>query len=206
MPHQRKASITILSLVTGGSRGLGRNTAVSIARHGGDVILTYCSGKDGAEAVVAEIEAMGRKAVALQLDTSIVSTFPAFVEALRAAVPRSCDARSFQVAARYVMPKMIIHSPAGTFDAVDRQRAAGALMALGLGCEALPHSPMVRSTVWTYFTDYPADAVFMGNEPAACRRSSPNPSPDLPTHNIRFVNGSHIQASIAVVAYRREER
>ena len=64
------------------------------------------------------------------------------------------------------MPKMIIHSPAGTFDAVDRQRAAGALMALGLDCEALPHSPMVRSTVWTYFTDYPADAVFMGNEPA----------------------------------------
>ena len=61
------------------------------------------------------------------------------------------------------MPKMIIHSPAGT---VDRQRAAGALMALGLDCEALPHSPMVRSTVWTYFTDYPADAVFMGNEPA----------------------------------------
>lgn len=64
------------------------------------------------------------------------------------------------------MPKLLIHSPAGTFDAADRQRIAGALMGLGLGCEALPPSPMVRSTVWTYFADYAADAVFMGNEPA----------------------------------------
>jgi phenylpyruvate tautomerase PptA (4-oxalocrotonate tautomerase family) len=64
------------------------------------------------------------------------------------------------------MPKLIIHAPAGTFDAPDRQRVAGALMALGLDCEALPSSPMVRSTVWTYFTEYAADAVFMGDEPA----------------------------------------
>lgn len=64
------------------------------------------------------------------------------------------------------MPKLIIHSPTGTFDAANRQRVAGALMALGLDCEALPHSPMVRSTVWTYFTEYQADAVFMGDRPA----------------------------------------
>ena len=75
--------MTTISLVTGGSRGLGRNTAVNIARHGGDVILTYHTAKDDAEAVVAEIGTMGRKAVALQLDTSRVSTFPAFLEALR---------------------------------------------------------------------------------------------------------------------------
>ena len=64
------------------------------------------------------------------------------------------------------MPKLIIHSPIGTFDAADRQRIAGALTALGLACEGLPASPMVRSTVWTYFADYGADAVFMGDEPA----------------------------------------
>lgn len=52
------------------------------------------------------------------------------------------------------MPKLTIHSPVGTFDAADRQRAAGALTALGLGCEALPPSPMVLSTVWTDFADY----------------------------------------------------
>lgn len=78
--------MTTLSLVTGGSRGIGRNTALSIARRGGDVIITYRNGKADAEAVVAEIAAMGREAVALQLDTSTVSAFAAFVEAVRAAL------------------------------------------------------------------------------------------------------------------------
>ena len=45
------------------------------------------------------------------------------------------------------MPKMIIHAPAGTFDADDRRRVATALTSLGLECEALPNSPFVRSTV-----------------------------------------------------------
>lgn len=76
--------MTTISIITGGSRGLGRNTAISIARHGGDVILTYRSGEAGAQAVVAEIEALGRKAVALQLDTGDITGFPAFVERVRA--------------------------------------------------------------------------------------------------------------------------
>ncbi|ERH66613.1 3-oxoacyl-ACP reductase [Pantoea dispersa EGD-AAK13] len=75
--------MTTLSLVTGASRGLGRNTALSIARHGGDVIVTYRTGKEAADAVVNEIQALGRKAVALQLDTSNVSSFPGFVAAVR---------------------------------------------------------------------------------------------------------------------------
>lgn len=75
--------MTTISIVTGGSRGLGRNTAISIARRGGDVILTYRSGAANAESVVAEIEAMGRKAVALRLDTGIVAGFPGFVESVR---------------------------------------------------------------------------------------------------------------------------
>ncbi|WP_027668857.1 SDR family NAD(P)-dependent oxidoreductase [Rhizobium leguminosarum] len=75
-----------IAIVTGASRGLGRNTAVSIARHGGDVILTYRSGKAEAEAVVGEIEAMGRKAVALPLDVGNVATFPAFVDQVRNAL------------------------------------------------------------------------------------------------------------------------
>ncbi|KAA0596100.1 NAD(P)-dependent dehydrogenase (short-subunit alcohol dehydrogenase family) [Azospirillum lipoferum] len=78
--------MTTVSIVTGASRGLGRNTAVSIARRGGDVILTYRSGSGAADAVVAEIAALGRKAVAIQLDVSDVSGFPAFVEAVRSAL------------------------------------------------------------------------------------------------------------------------
>ncbi|MER9645394.1 SDR family oxidoreductase [Mesorhizobium sp. M0199] len=87
--------MTTISIVTGGSRGLGRNTAINIARHGGDVILTYNNGADNAKAVVAEIEALGRKAVALQLDVSNVSTFPAFVESARAALKSTWGGEKF---------------------------------------------------------------------------------------------------------------
>ena len=75
-----------ISLVTGGSRGLGRNTAINIARNGGDVIFTYRSGITDAKAVAAEIEALGRRAVILQLDTGLASSFPAFVDEVRAAL------------------------------------------------------------------------------------------------------------------------
>lgn len=78
--------MTRISLVTGASRGLGRSTALNIARLGGDVILTYRSRSEDAEAVVAEIQAMGRKATALQLDTGDVTAFAAFVERVRAAL------------------------------------------------------------------------------------------------------------------------
>ncbi|MBB4438183.1 MULTISPECIES: SDR family NAD(P)-dependent oxidoreductase [Rhizobium] len=71
-----------VSIVTGGSRGLGRNTAISIARHGGDVIVTYRNGAEQAKDVIAEIEALGRKAVALQLDVTDVSSFEAFAGAV----------------------------------------------------------------------------------------------------------------------------
>ena len=72
-----------LSLVTGGSRGLGRNTALSIARGGGDVVLTYRSNEAEARSAVAEIEAMGRRALALPLDSGDVAAFPAFAATLR---------------------------------------------------------------------------------------------------------------------------
>ena len=70
------------------------------------------------------------------------------------------------------MPKMIVHAPAGTFDASARRQVATALTELGLACEALPPSPLMKSSVWTYFNDYPIDAVFMGAEPATLRVTS----------------------------------
>jgi len=87
--------MTTVSLVTGGSRGLGRSTAINIARHGGDVILTYRSGEAQAKAVAAEIEAMGRKAVALQLDVSDISTFTTFATAVQSALSSSWGRDSF---------------------------------------------------------------------------------------------------------------
>ncbi|MGX9991263.1 SDR family NAD(P)-dependent oxidoreductase [Rhizobium sp. Z1P35] len=81
MPNQNSTSK--VAIVTGGSRGLGRNTVVNLARSGVDVILTYNSNRDEAEKVVAEIEALGRKAAALQLDAGNVAAFDAFVESVR---------------------------------------------------------------------------------------------------------------------------
>jgi NAD(P)-dependent dehydrogenase (short-subunit alcohol dehydrogenase family) len=78
--------MTKITLVTGASRGLGRNTALSIAARGGDLVLTYQSRADDAAAVVAEIEAMGRKAVALQLDVGNMAGFAAFADASRIAL------------------------------------------------------------------------------------------------------------------------
>ena len=93
--HPEKHPMTTISLVTGGSRGLGRNTAVSIARRGGDVILTYRHGADAAKGVVAEIEAMGRKVVALPLDVSDGASLPAFAASVRAALSETWQRDSF---------------------------------------------------------------------------------------------------------------
>ncbi|ATQ77400.1 3-oxoacyl-ACP reductase [Massilia violaceinigra] len=87
--------MTKIAIVTGASRGLGRNTALSIARGGNDVIITYQSRADEAHAVVAEIEAMGRKAVAFQLDMGSVATFAPFAANLRTALRDTWQRDSF---------------------------------------------------------------------------------------------------------------
>ena len=84
-----------ISLVTGASRGLGRNTAISIARRGGDVILTYRGGEAEANAVVAEIAGLGRKAVALRLDVTDVASFAAFAGEVRSALASIWQRDSF---------------------------------------------------------------------------------------------------------------
>lgn len=78
--------MSTITLITGASRGLGRNTALSVARNGGDVIITYHSRAEEADAVVAEIAALGRKAVALQLDVGDAASFNGFAERLRGAL------------------------------------------------------------------------------------------------------------------------
>ena len=87
--------MTKIALVTGASRGLGRNAALSIARHGSDVVLTYRSRAEDAQAAVAEITAMGRKAVAFPLDTGDVAGFPAFAGRLRAALRETWGRETF---------------------------------------------------------------------------------------------------------------
>lgn len=68
-----------IALITGGSRGLGKNAAIETAKRGIGIVITYNSQKDDAEAVVAEIEKNGGKAAYLKLDASNINSFGDFV-------------------------------------------------------------------------------------------------------------------------------
>ncbi|MFV5685142.1 SDR family NAD(P)-dependent oxidoreductase [Flavobacterium sp. GB2R13] len=75
-----------IALVTGGSRGLGKDMALNLAKKGLDVVLTYNSKKEEAEAVVKEIEKLGQKAAAIQLDVAEVSGFDLFFQNVASAL------------------------------------------------------------------------------------------------------------------------
>ncbi|HLN74061.1 MAG TPA: SDR family oxidoreductase [Prolixibacteraceae bacterium] len=86
---------TKIALITGGSRGLGRDMAYSFARQGTDVIITYQSSKDDADKVVQEITDQGRKAVALQLDMSEMEDLDPFMIRLSFALKEVWNAETF---------------------------------------------------------------------------------------------------------------
>lgn len=73
---------TKIALVTGGSRGLGKDMALRLAEKGNDVIITYQSQKTAAESVVEQIKAYGRKGVALALDVADFASLDTFVQTL----------------------------------------------------------------------------------------------------------------------------
>jgi len=75
--HQR------IVLITGGSRGLGKNAALALAAKGVDVLITYHSKQQEAQAVVEEIQRMGRKSAAIPLNVGDSSSFNAFASQVR---------------------------------------------------------------------------------------------------------------------------
>ena len=86
---------TPVAIVTGGSRGLGKSTALHLAKQGTDVILTYRSQAAEAQAVVAAIEALGRRAVALPLDVGVSSSFAAFATQVQAVLATTWQRERF---------------------------------------------------------------------------------------------------------------
>lgn len=84
-----------IALITGGSRGLGKNTALHLARDGAGVILTYVGNQQAAEATVAELQALGAVAAALRLDLADSASFPAFAQAVREALKTHWQAEHF---------------------------------------------------------------------------------------------------------------
>lgn len=72
-----------IAIITGGSRGLGRNTAVNLARRGVDILFTYRANQKEAEDLIHEVETMGPKAAGFRLDTGDIRTFDGFVAEVR---------------------------------------------------------------------------------------------------------------------------
>lgn len=84
-----------IALITGGSRGLGKNMAQHLAAKGIDVLLTYHRKKDEADAVVAELRTQGRRAAALQLDAGNAGSFDAFFEQVNTTLRATFQAERF---------------------------------------------------------------------------------------------------------------
>jgi NAD(P)-dependent dehydrogenase (short-subunit alcohol dehydrogenase family) len=84
-----------IAIITGSSRGLGKSSALQLAKQGADVIITYHSQRAEAESVVADIIALGQKAVALKLDVGNASSFASFASQVKAALATTWQRTSF---------------------------------------------------------------------------------------------------------------
>ncbi|AUZ47777.1 SDR family NAD(P)-dependent oxidoreductase [Pseudomonas orientalis] len=69
-----------IALITGASRGLGKSAALHLAAQGVDILGTYHSRADEAQALVTQIEQLGGRAAMLQLDVSQSATFAGFAD------------------------------------------------------------------------------------------------------------------------------
>ncbi len=93
MTNDYTTSTPKIALVTGGSRGIGRNTVESLAKRGVHTIFTYHSHSADAETVVAEVKDAGAKAVPLHLDAGDVASFDALVDSVKDALAKLGAAR-----------------------------------------------------------------------------------------------------------------
>jgi NAD(P)-dependent dehydrogenase (short-subunit alcohol dehydrogenase family) len=84
-----------IAVVTGGSRGLGRDMAINLAKKGIDVLFTYNSNKEKAEEVTAEIQSLGQRAVTFQLDTGKLEQFDAFFSQIAASLTELTGSAKF---------------------------------------------------------------------------------------------------------------
>ena len=89
--------MTKIAIVTGASRGLGRNTALALADKGHGVIITYLGNAEAAQDVVSQIEAKGQKAAAFQLDAGDISAFSGFAGKLETLLKSKFNRDSFDI-------------------------------------------------------------------------------------------------------------
>jgi NAD(P)-dependent dehydrogenase (short-subunit alcohol dehydrogenase family) len=84
-----------IALVTGGSRGLGKDMVLSLARKGTDIIFTYQHNEEMAKAVMNEVESMGRTAAALPLDMSKPGNLDAFIQSVKNTLQQRWNTEKF---------------------------------------------------------------------------------------------------------------
>ncbi|MEM9678720.1 MAG: SDR family oxidoreductase [Bacteroidota bacterium] len=108
-----------IALVTGSSRGLGKEAALRLAEKGADIIVTYNSNQSQAEDTVNEIKALGRKAVAFQLNVGQSEHFDAFFETLKDALKTNWQRDTFDILvnnAGIIAHEMVAETSEQTFD------------------------------------------------------------------------------------------
>lgn len=86
-----------IALVTGGSRGLGKDMALRLAQKGAGVIITYQSQQTAADEVVNAIEATGQKAAALQLDVARFNTLDQFLVEVKEILQSKFNSDTFDI-------------------------------------------------------------------------------------------------------------
>ena len=84
-----------IAMITGGSRGIGKSAALSVAKRGTGVILTYNTHPEEAEAVVNEINKQGGRAAALKLDVGHASTFDEFASQVKKTLQAEWNQKTF---------------------------------------------------------------------------------------------------------------
>lgn len=117
-----------IALVTGSSRGLGKEMAMRLAEKGADVLVTYRSNQQMAAETVQAIEALGRKAVAFALDTGEAASFTSFYDQVQATLQKHWNRSTFDVLvnnAGIIAHKMLAETSEETFDQLMRIQLKG---------------------------------------------------------------------------------
>lgn len=149
------------SLVTGASKGIGKGIALELARQGCDVAVNYHSDKKGAEATVAEIEAMGRKAFAVQANVGLVEAMDAMFAQVFERFPRldimvnNAGVQTFKPLLELTedeWDRVIDTNLKGCFLGTQRagrhmkDNGGGRIINIGSGCNKLPFPNLVSYT------------------------------------------------------------